>query len=415
MKIMAESTSAPSLQRVPSKLNDDHQSQVASYPPPEQALLDDDTYAGETYASAWRKVSAVTEIMQGRAYVPGFTVAEYVSLIAKEFPGLADTLWFEREGAIAELSALCESVNEFESNDQRGRGVSYRRAQRHAMVREQGIRSLCALAADVPSIEAIPCAWTMLDVLGGDGLIAKVVRTLAPQAPDAVITGDMAGHMVAEALDAGLPAIRQRGQFLFMRDASVDAVLLAYGTHHIPRQDRLAVCQEAMRVLRPGGRLVLHDFEEGSPVTSWFSEVVHPYSRAGHEYDHFSVEELEHYLSLTGFASITIRRLYDPLVMSGSSPDTARSQLSEYLLDMYGLDYVATQLESKMAAWKLAEAYFTYDDDYLPGYASAQWCREPAVYRCGPAWIAEVPRVALVAVAVKALASRVTDPQATIR
>jgi ubiquinone/menaquinone biosynthesis C-methylase UbiE len=333
--------------------------------------------------------------------MPGLSVGDYISLVEKEFSSFADMLWFDRDGAAAAIGQLCESVNEFETNADTGRGVSYRRAQKNRMVRARGIRALFTLAAGVRDMTQIHPGWTALDLLGGDGLLAQVFKMMAPRTGNAVITSDMAGHMVIEALRAGLPAIRQQAQFLFMRDETVDAVLLAYGTHHITPADRPMVCQEAARVLRPGGRLVIHDFEHGSPVARWFAEVVDKYSRAGHQYDHFYGSQMERYLKQSGLHSVTVRRIYDPLVMSAGSPEEARSLLAGYLMAMYGLDLLMKPQQDEAdvyrAVWDLAENYFVYADDEIPLGTPGRRVTKPAVYQQDSRWMAEVPRVALVA------------------
>jgi SAM-dependent methyltransferase len=322
-------------------------------------------------------------------------------MVEERFPALANLLWFDRPGANEALGNLRGLVNEFETDADTGRGSSYRHAQLNRMVRAQGIRTLFTLAAGVPTMERIPSDWTALDLLGGDGLLTHVFKTLAPQAGNSVITSDMAGHMVADALSAGLPAIRQQAQFLFMRDESVDAVMLAYGTHHIPREDRPLALLEAARVVRPGGLVVLHDFEEGSPVARWFSVVVDQYSKAGHRYDHFTVPELEEYFALAGLRSVSFHRVYDPLVMTGDSADQARWRLAAYLTDMYGLDHLAAPEENQQdmldAVWELARNCFSYGNAFTGGGIS-RWKGGPEVYSQDGGWVAEVPRVALVAV-----------------
>ncbi|MDH2428444.1 methyltransferase domain-containing protein [Sphaerisporangium sp. TRM90804] len=338
-------------------------------------------------------------------YLPGLPLGDYLDQIGKRFPDFGRVLWFDRKGAAEALAGLSATTNEFETNDDDGRGDSYRRAQLNRMIRARGMRTLFTLAAGVPDMESIPPGWTLLDLLGGDGLLARVFATMAPRPRHAVITSDMAGHMVAAALHAGLPAIRQQAQFLFMRDESVDAALLAYGTHHIAPEDRLGVCQEAARVLRPGGRLVLHDFEAGAPAALWFSEVVHRYSKAGHSYHHFTAAEMAGHLKLSGLGSVLVRRVYDPLVVRGGSAAEARNLLADYLFDMYGLTGLAfpqTPLDDlRQTVWKLARYHFAHSAKYAPDDAGSEWKREPAVYRDGAEWVAEIPRVALVAVGEK--------------
>jgi SAM-dependent methyltransferase len=346
----------------------------------------------------------VTQGTLDHVYLPGLSVDAYVDLIRTRFPDLADTLWLDRAGADEVLGELAESANEFEDDTNEGRGNSYRLAQRDRMVRSTGIRSLFSLAAGVGDVADLPRRWRVLDVLGGDGLLAQVLRTVAPQVEDTIITSDLAGHMISEALRNGLPAIRQAAQFLLMRDEVVDAVLLAYGTHHIDAAHRPAACQEAARVLRPGGRLVLHDFEEHSPVAQWFSEVVHLYSRAGHAYRHFTADEMAGYLESAGLRLVGVRRMYDPLVVRGDGPVEVCRRLADYLFNMYGLARLADGAgpdEVRDAVWGLARTYFRYGTDDGPQDSGSDWQPSPVVYHDGSTWVAEVPRVALVAVGEK--------------
>src|SRR5207237_5518083 len=126
----------------------------------------------------------------------------------------------------------------------------------------------------VQQLGRLPFGWRLLDVLGGDGLIARALNMMRPGLTrQPVLTSDVAESMILHAWAQGLPAIREPAQHLFLRDASFDAVLIAYGTHHIDPLDRPDMCREAFRVLRPHGRIVLHDFECGSAVARWFDEV----------------------------------------------------------------------------------------------------------------------------------------------
>jgi SAM-dependent methyltransferase len=336
-------------------------------------------------------------------YLPKMTLGDYLAFVRPRFPRLYESLRFGREDAGAAMDRLLRTSNEFET-DQGGRGESYRQAQENSAVRMHGVRQLLRLLAGTTDLDAVGEQWQALDVLGGDGLLARMAYGFAPRVGRGLITSDLAGAMVAQALDRGLPAIRQDASFLFLRDESMDGVLLAYGTHHIPPSERLAACQEAARVLRPGGRIVVHDFEEGSPSSRWFTQVVHHYSRTGHPYQHFTQQELEGYLRAAGFRHIRVERMYDPFIVHARTASQARSQLSDYVFDMYGLTGLRSAGTSRQAlrekVWECVAGQFKYDDAHEPT-RSAPWRKEPSVYRDGRGWTAEIPRIALVAVGEK--------------
>ena len=358
----------------------------------------------QTMQSAeWTVHGPAVDSGQDAGYLPGVTLDDYLRLVRRRFPRLYDSLWFDREGGADAMDSLSRTSNEFET-DQDGRGESYRQAQENSTVRMRGVRHLISLLTGTTEFDAVGAQWQALDVLGGDGLLARMLDGFAPRVGRGLITSDIAGNMVAEALNRGLPAIRQDARFLFLRDQSMDAVLLAYGTHHIPPADRLRVCQEAARVLRPGGRIVVHDFEEDSPSSRWFSEVVHHYSRAGHQYKHFTGSELEGYLRMTGFRNITIERMYDPFVVHAQTGVQARSELSDYVFDMYGLTGLRSsgisRQELREKVWKCTESQFRYGDAHAPT-RPGPWRMGPSVYQTGSGWTAEIPRIALVAVGEK--------------
>lgn len=338
-------------------------------------------------------------------YAPSLSLESYMSLVSHRFPALAQILWFDRAGADEALARLYRVSNEFETNAEGGRGDSYRLAQRHREVRSQGICSLFALAAGVREIYAIPPGFQAVDVLGGDGLLARVLKTLLPHIEEPVITSDMAGHMVIEALGAGLPAIRQQAQFLFMRDECVDAAILAYGTHHIPRGERLRAYQEAVRILRPGGKLVVHDFEVDAPAARWFTHVVHNYSQAGHSYEHFTAAELHNYFRASGLRDVEVRYMYDPLVIHADLAEHAYALITDYLLEMYGLTEIDfsdhSRENARDAVWKLAQECFYYQQGDASWDGEGKWTMEPVIRRSERGWVAEIPRIALVAVGEK--------------
>lgn len=231
---------------------------------------------------------------------------------------------------------------DFEDAPTGGRGDSYRLAQEDPTVRMRGIRQLFTMASPCSSLDSWRPGHVLVDLLGGDGTLARAVERFTPPASrPTVLTSDMSEGMIRAAQQRALPAIRQAAQRLRLRDQSVDAILMAYGTHHIPLTDRPSAASEAYRVLRPGGAVVMHDFAEDSAVARWFADVVDRYSHTGHDYPHFTEHELNGLLNGAGFSDISVNRMYDPLVLTAPTREDARLSLGDHLRWMYGLTRVS--------------------------------------------------------------------------
>lgn len=234
------------------------------------------------------------------------------------------------------LGSTLERHDDFGDDAEGGRGGVYLKAQAfNTRARATGIRTLLGLAApERPTADGE--RPVLVDLLGGDGLVRKVCQELGLDDFD-ILTCDASPHMVAAAWAAGMPALLQRAEQPLLRDASVDAVLLAYGSHHVPPSDRQTVASEAYRMLRPGGAFVLHDFLVGSPMDVWFEEVTDPLSTTGHKFLHFTRDEIDGYLEKAGFDHREVREVDDPYTVVGATPEEAELALGRYLLHMYGL------------------------------------------------------------------------------
>lgn len=86
-------------------------------------------------------------------------------------------------------------------------------------------------------------------------------------------------------------------------DASVDRVGSMVGLHHLP--DKFAFVQEAARILKPGGRIVLSEVLRDSGVAHFLNGPVNRLAFAGHHGKFVRPDELTQLLSDAGFTNIS--------------------------------------------------------------------------------------------------------------
>jgi SAM-dependent methyltransferase len=112
----------------------------------------------------------------------------------------------------------------------------------------------------------LPAGGQVADIGGGPG--AHAAR-LAERGHQLVLVDPLPRHVEqarSAAARAGFSCLLGDARELALRDASVDAVLLLGPLYHLPRTaDRQRALSEALRVLRPGGRLLA----EVIPRHSW--------------------------------------------------------------------------------------------------------------------------------------------------
>jgi ubiquinone/menaquinone biosynthesis C-methylase UbiE len=338
-------------------------------------------------------------------YLPGFTLDAYQQFMATRFPQFFDTLWLDRAGIDEAIHFMNTGPADFESNQGGGRGNSYQKAQQNPLVRSTGITKLIDLALKQDGTRRPSAAPKILDILGGDGTIARALQCMPTKdrIDQAILTSDISACMVLKAINYDLPTVRQPAQFLFLRDMSFDSVIIAYGTHHIPAHDIVSVCKEAHRVLKPGGRIVIHDFEEQSPVARWFQEVVDTYSYTGHQYPHFTTHQFEDYLKASGFRDVNVFRMYDPFIVRDETEQGAYEKLMDYILHMYGLHKLHEGTQHPNEAYArvhhLINQYMIYEYSDMPERQSG-WKEKLTFYKAEQ-FVAEMPRLALVAVGTK--------------
>jgi ubiquinone/menaquinone biosynthesis C-methylase UbiE len=277
--------------------------------------------------------------------VPGDSPLAQVDELARDYPDLYAAVDIERVNLWTDqLREEAPAACDFGPS---GRGIPYLAAQvRNPGARAVGISSLLRIVLEAPrNTGGHPPL--MVDLLGGDGLVRRVCAALG-LGDISVLTCDLSPYMVAEAWRKGVPALLQRAEQSLLKSSSVDAVLLAYGSHHIPTELRQTVVSEAYRILRPGGIMLFHDFLHGSATEAWFRDVVDSYSATGHKFPHFSSSDIIGYLERTGFEHCEVRTLADPYMAIGADPEVAEYNMGDYLVSMYGL----TRAESEFGDYK---------------------------------------------------------------
>lgn len=322
-----------------------------------------------------------------KPYIGDMSYSDYTDAAERLFPFILRLIDPERVAGEAfhdYIDSMNELSWEFEDNNLGGRGGAYNIAQRVPTNRVIGTLSLLKCFSesmnDLPEPEHI-----ILDALAGDGTITRLLHAMNVQIPT-IVSADLSNFMVRACLAQKFPCIRQSASHSLFKESALDGVLIAYGSHHLNNSARRMATQEAYRTIKPGGKLVLHDFETGSPAADWFNKVVHPFSRTGHPHRHFSKNEMSSLLEQAHFREIHVFEMYDPFVLRGSSPESARRNALMHMYRMYDLVKISSDPDPALPCVE------THVNDILGGIR---------VEQTGNCWTATIRRTALVAVGTK--------------
>ncbi|MFO0887959.1 MAG: methyltransferase domain-containing protein [Isosphaeraceae bacterium] len=305
--------------------------------------------------------------------------------LLRAFPWLIDRL---EPGRLTEADylALDAGLDDFQGHGG-GRGDVYRDGQsRQPLARAHGVAKLFDLVT--PPGDRLRPWHVVADLLGGNGTLAHIISLLLRDQAPRVVTSDLSRDQVRSALGRGLPALRQPAQRTHFADGAIDGAVFAYGTHHIPAADRPAALAEANRMLRPGARVVVQDFEEGTPTARWYSEALDRFTGTGHDCVHFSRDGMSRLLADAGFVGVELHEVDDSFHIVGGSPEGALRDALHHVVAMFGMVRIPPAvLDDQDRLLDLLRPYF-------PG--------EPTVRPVPDGrYLAILPRVALVAVGTK--------------
>jgi SAM-dependent methyltransferase len=117
-------------------------------------------------------------------------------------------------------------------------------------------------------------------------------------------------------------------------DKSFDRVVIMAVLHHISVENRAVLYKECMRILKPGGKLVVSDVVKGSKQDYWLNTVVDKYNSLGHKGWFFDKSDEELFRSV-GF---DVRSE----VASYFWYFNNKAELEDFITNLFGIDSAAS-------------------------------------------------------------------------
>ncbi|HEV2148426.1 MAG TPA: methyltransferase domain-containing protein [Longimicrobiaceae bacterium] len=374
-------------------------------------------------ASRWLGARTLLELLGARGGDPGIFLDVlggdgYVWRLLEAEKGVADTrlviveddhLFFgEGEAVPAGLPELMRRLAETDahvavvvvrpeegaSEDDEGRGEArYRARVLAAPAGELAVSAETAVAGAelLHLVHAGEASWLVAADAAGLPTVAERAEALVAAGRDSrdgalIVTNDISPHMFYRAGLWGLPTREDATRLSrsFHAD-SLDGVLFAYGTHHIP--DMFAATREARAVMKPGAVVVVHDFFDEGPAGQWFHHVVDKHSKTGHDIPHIGPVQMAVVLFAAGFQDVALHETQDPFFFaSGAGEEKARDLALHYLLGMYGmeesfrgrLDHFEAVVKTVLTYPEVNETpVFTEEFVYVPRRAVVARARRP--------------------------------------
>ena len=181
-----------------------------------------------------------------------------------------------------------------------------------------------------------------LDALAGNGTFERVLGRLVHDQYPTFINHDISSELVRQAIESGQHAVRGFVHQSFLKNGSIAGAVSAYGTHHIPPQDRQDYVNGIRKLLKPNGaKYGLQDFETGTPTANFYAQLIDETRPGGHKYDHFTPDQMTHLLSTAGFKNVATTNIYDPYVLEGKkgqTEDELKRWFNAYLIKLFTLE-----------------------------------------------------------------------------
>ncbi len=229
------------------------------------------------------------------------------------------------------------------------------------------MRRATGYAALVQALQRFRGPWSagdvLLDALAGNGTFARVVERLCPEMPQ-YVGCDTSLTMAASGLDNGRLIFWDDARSHMLRESFADYAVASYGLHHVACADREDYVAGILRRLKPGGTIVLQDFDRGSATARWYSEFIHKYRSCGHAFTHFTQHALGSLLAKSGAIHIENHVVYDPFLLTVDDTESfecSKIRFARDMIDLFALDGLrdgSSQTSDATALFDSMEPYF---------------------------------------------------------
>lgn len=253
-----------------------------------------------------------------KKFPSGISLYDYLNLIIEKNPILTKYLNLEKKSP-NEWRAIYEELNIVSTLGDGGFGHGsigqiYGRMQRdmrYCYSRLTGYQAIFNLMMPLANAKS---GNLIVDLLAGNGTLTRMFKKLHDKISPMIIGIDISETLIKDSFENGEISFRSKMTDNIFGKEIAEAAICAYGTHHIPEKDRYSFFLSAKELVKKGGKILIHDFEENSSTAKWYSDLIHRYRPGGHPCKHFTEAGMKDILSSL-FKKTELTYIYDPFYL----------------------------------------------------------------------------------------------------
>lgn len=283
--------------------------------------------------------------LYGKYFPNGITLYDYLYHLALNNPRLFQLLDIYKNSP-EEWSFIYRNLNKMDSGGfgHGGNvGKSYANMQRDPYYSYSRLYAWQSFLEIIKPSDGFKNHHLIIDLLAGNGTSARMIKKIiaADQLPY-IVGVDISEVMVNDTLEHDELILRCSASDNLFKNNIADAILCAYGTHHIPVEEQINMVLSAKKLLKEGGIFILHDFDEETQTAKFYSEIIHKYRVGGHDFKHFNPQSI-HQLLEKAFPDHSVKYIYEPFYLEYSSGQTDESIFKDffiYLIELLSLEKI---------------------------------------------------------------------------